>query len=105
MADQLERDRIYTSADVARLLFRHPVEWFYRYRATIGVAEGFPMPISAHGQPRWSGEALIAWRDRPGRQMPSLLPQEGSSSVVDIRDRLRTRSHAMAGKGAGRLPR
>lgn len=105
MTERIDRDGIYTSAQVAHLLLGHDVEWFYTYRRTTGLRERFPKPISGRGHPRWSGAALLDWRDRPSRDLPALVPQDGSSNLVDIRERLRQRSMALATGGRKRLSR
>lgn len=55
----------YTAAEVARHLFGREVEWFYKHRQCLETREDFPQPIAMVGQPRWSGAALIDWRDQP----------------------------------------
>lgn len=106
MSDVLEPAAIYDSAAVARLLFQHDVEWFYSYRKTTGRTERFPAPISGKGHPRWSGAALIAWRDRPGRgvDLTLLVPSHGGN-VLNLTDELRRRSLAMAAAGPRHLSR
>jgi hypothetical protein len=61
----IEADRFYWSKDVAELLFARHITWFYDHRSRLESEEGFPPPISRIGRARWSGRALLAWRDRP----------------------------------------
>ena len=60
----LKEDGLYGPRDVAELVLGHPVRWFRRHRKRLEAEEGFPAPVSRIGRPRWSGRALIAWRDR-----------------------------------------
>lgn len=103
--DKIEPHGLYHSADVARLVLGHDVEWFYHYRHHAGLAEGFPKPVSPSGQPRWRGSCLLAWMERPDRGTPSLplLDSLEGPNIVDIRSTLRQRSQAMAQRTARRL--
>lgn len=93
---KLHPDKPYTSAQVARLVFGHGVEWFYAWRAREGAAEGFPAPISDHGHPRWSGARLLAWMARPRKAaLPKVLQ---GATIVDIRAALAARSKLLAQK-------
>jgi hypothetical protein len=95
----IDRDRPYTSAQVAALVFGRTVQWFYAYRAGQGLLDGFPPPFSPSGHPRWSGAALLAWMQRPQRraETPSAASQDcAGGNVTDIRVILRARSKGIA---------
>jgi hypothetical protein len=90
MNEPVNPDRFYTSAEVARLLFGRSVEWFYAHRSELTQREGFPLPISRIGQPRWRGADLLAWgfasRDAWAtlpRDRPSRTPQNGPAPNFD----------------------
>lgn len=104
MSAQITPDGIYTSRELARTLFRKSVKWFYTYRNHAGRDEGFPPPVSRNGHPRWSGRAILAWMERGGRdRVLSLLPDDPAANIVDIREKLRLRSRAMAAAHSRRL--
>ena len=60
----IKEDGLYRIREVAEIVLGHPVRWFRRHRKRLEAEEGFPPPVSRIGWPRWSGRALIAWRDR-----------------------------------------
>lgn len=64
--EQILPDAFYTSAEIARIVFRTTVAWFYEHRADLERKDGFPRPINRVGQPRWRGADILAWsiRDR-----------------------------------------
>lgn len=66
----LYEDGLYWAPQVAELLFGRSADWFYRHRAKLQTDEGFPHPVSRIGRPRWSGRALIGWRDRHAAVAP-----------------------------------
>lgn len=71
--DALSENGLYWANDVARLLFGRTIYWFYAHRGAL-EEEGFPRPISKIGRPRWSGHALIAWRDRTPSAIETYAP-------------------------------
>lgn len=90
--ETLQPTAIYTTAEVARLVFRHSVEWFYENHAKLRDEHGFPDPVSPIGRPRWSGAQLIAWTNR----VPNALATVDNtmwSNVLDLRtERMRRKA-------------
>lgn len=91
MNETLQPDARYTAREVALLVLRHRLRWFYVNRARL-EAEGFPRPISSVGRPRWSGADLIAWEQRPKIRKGVALP----AGVVDLRVVMAARAEAVA---------
>lgn len=93
MADAIEPGKTYGSAAVARIVFGRSVAWFYAARARETREQGFPRPISPHGQPKWAGADLLAWMARP---KASEVQAAAPGKIVDFSSRLRERSLALA---------
>ena len=69
---------VYNATEIAEVVFRHGVDWFYENRARLHAEEGFPRPVSKFGQPRWYGEDVIAWQRREKR---AEMPQPAAGAV------------------------
>lgn len=112
MTEPIEENSFYVGAEVARILFRHSRDWFYRHRREL-EALGFPRPISPIGMPRWRGSDLLAWRateppakkigencpratiDDAGRVVQSLPRDEADAEAKRIARRARARRVAL----------
>lgn len=72
-ASTLAPEAFYSARDVAWIVFGRGREWFYRHRKALRTEEGFPAPVSKYGSPKWSGERLLEWMQRPeqGASAPS----------------------------------
>lgn len=87
---QLEPRRVYTMAEVAEALGASP-RWFRDNRKKL-MREGFPLPVSRIGRPRWWGDDLIAWLSRP---RGGEIPAKAGTNVMTLH-RPRSRSHVGA---------
>jgi hypothetical protein len=85
----IEPGRTYGSTQVAGLVFGRSVEWFYANRARLHAREGFPRPVSRYGWPRWSGQDLLTWMNRPKHG------GGGGPKVVDFSEVLRERARTI----------
>lgn len=92
---ELHPDGRYWAYEVARILFRRDVEWFYRNRARLEAQEGFPQPISQIGRPHWKGQALIAWENRAQARKPA---ETDDPKVVSYDALLKARASIVAKK-------
>lgn len=84
----IARNRIYVSAEIARIVFDWQVETFWKKRKQLH-AIGFPLPLSPIGHARWYGGDVLDWIERPKH-----APDTGN--VLDFSGPLRERARLVA---------
>lgn len=82
---QIFANASYTTREISEIIFRmNGPDWFYRNRDELIAKEGFPLPISSMGHPRWRGADLIAWMSRDRGAAPT-AGGPGFENVLSMR--------------------